>query len=129
MGMCDIQLNFFKSTDVNVISSLLTIDIDQDDIFNSIIITSNSSENKLDTNYKWVNGQKNNTGDYKTYGGFVKITKQQIIIAYILPKVEKLLLKKKEDNIEKIDDFDTLSMDDMYISGVNSDISFNLKSN
>ena len=88
--MCETKLNFFESNDPIVISSLLNISIDSDNLKETMI----TSEEKIKDKYAWVNGKKDSNNRVKAHGGFVKLINSNHIKAYILPKIKQLSFKK-----------------------------------
>ena len=120
--MCDINLNFFESTDPNVISSLLLIDIDLESLKESYI----SLKSVISDDYSWVDGRKTKSGDIKAHGGFVKLNNNRIK-AYILPKIHLLSFKKTAEDKSTIKKLDNIESQDIIIKGKNKNIIFSLK--
>ena len=120
--MCDTKLNFFESKDPTVIGSLLMIDIETNDLSESLI----TIDTKITDEYMWVEGRKNSLGTIKAHGGFVKlIGNGKGIKSYILPRIRQLSFKKTADEkiLKKLNKIDT---ENVEIKGKNTRIMFSL---
>ena len=121
--MCETKLNFFESNDPTVISSLLKITIDPDNLLETYL--NEGKTEKIKGKYQWINGKKDSHDRVKAHGGFVKLINDNHIKAYILPKIKQLSFKKSE-NRDYLNKLDNINIDDIVIVGEGNKLLFNL---